>query len=72
LALNRSEERGGKTTFLLAAGHLALTETDLPLHQLGEQLRGGESLALTALAVQKAPERRSRRWLRRLLEPLGS
>jgi hypothetical protein len=59
-----------RAIFRRAIEHGNFVVAEMTAHDVG-RLSLGESLALTALAVQKAPERRSRyttRWLRRLLE----
>jgi hypothetical protein len=63
-----------RSIFQRAIEHGNLLAAETTARELG-RITLAESLALTALAVQKAPERRSRytvRWLRRLLEEAES
>jgi hypothetical protein len=59
-----------RTIFKRTIEHGNFVVAEMTARELG-RITLGESLALTALATQKAPERRSRyavRWLRRRLE----
>jgi hypothetical protein len=59
-----------RSIFKRAIEHGNFVVAEMTAHDVG-RLTLSESLALTSLAAQKAPERRSRytvRWLRRLLE----